>query len=58
MSLPNIAINRPITILMVMLSISFIGADVVNITVYGLLLLILIVRPQGLMGRPASREKL
>ena len=40
------------------LSISFIGADVVNITVYGLLLLILIVRPQGLMGRPASREKL
>ncbi len=40
------------------LSISFIGADVVNITVYGLLLLILIVRPQGLMGRPAGREKL
>ena len=40
------------------LSISFIGADMVNITVYGLLLLILIVRPQGLLGRPASREKL
>lgn len=40
------------------LSISFIGADVVNITVYGLLLLILIVRPQGLLGRPATREKL
>lgn len=40
------------------LSISFIGADVVNITVYGLLLLILILRPQGLLGRPASREKL
>ncbi|MFG1295634.1 MULTISPECIES: branched-chain amino acid ABC transporter permease [Xanthobacter] len=40
------------------LSISFIGADVVNITVYGLLLLILIVRPQGLIGRPATREKL
>ena len=39
-------------------SISFIGADVVNITVYGLLLLILIVRPQGLMGRAPSREKL
>lgn len=40
------------------LSITFIGADVVNITVYGLLLLILIVRPQGLIGRPATREKL
>jgi len=40
------------------LSISFIGADVVNITVYGLLLAILIIRPQGLLGRPASREKL
>ncbi|MEP9347848.1 branched-chain amino acid ABC transporter permease [Xanthobacter sp. KR7-225] len=40
------------------LSISFIGADVVNITVYGLLLLILIVRPQGLLGRAPSREKL
>ncbi|OYZ94280.1 MAG: branched-chain amino acid ABC transporter permease, partial [Xanthobacter sp. 17-67-6] len=40
------------------LSISMIGADVVNITVYGLLLLILIVRPQGLLGRPATREKL
>lgn len=40
------------------LSITFIGADVVNITVYGLLLVILIVRPQGLIGRPATREKL
>ncbi|MFG1357512.1 branched-chain amino acid ABC transporter permease [Xanthobacter pseudotagetidis] len=40
------------------LSISYIGADVVNITVYGLLLLILIVRPQGLLGRAPSREKL
>ncbi|MFG1392609.1 branched-chain amino acid ABC transporter permease [Xanthobacter agilis] len=40
------------------LSISFIGADVVNITVYGLLLVILILRPQGLLGRPATREKL
>ncbi|MGU3495660.1 branched-chain amino acid ABC transporter permease [Xanthobacteraceae bacterium A53D] len=40
------------------LSISFIGADVVNITVYGLLLVILILRPQGLLGRPAAREKL
>ena len=40
------------------LSISALGADVVNITVYGFLLLILIVRPQGLMGRPVMREKL
>ncbi len=40
------------------LSITFIGADVVNITVYGLLLLILIVRPQGLLGKPPAREKL
>ena len=40
------------------LSISVIGANVVNITVYGLLLLILILRPQGLIGRPPSREKL
>ncbi len=39
-------------------SISFIGADMVNITVYGLLLLILIVRPQGLLGKPPAREKL
>ncbi|MGE4371536.1 MAG: branched-chain amino acid ABC transporter permease [Xanthobacter sp.] len=39
-------------------SISFIGADVVNITVYGLLLLILILRPQGLLGKPPAREKL
>ncbi len=40
------------------LSISLIGADVVNITVYGLLLVILILRPQGLLGRAPSREKL
>ena len=40
------------------LSISYLGADVVNISVYGLLLLILIVRPQGLLGRAARREKL
>ncbi|TDT96505.1 MULTISPECIES: branched-chain amino acid ABC transporter permease [Azorhizobium] len=40
------------------LSISLIGADVVNITVYGLLLAILILRPQGLFGRPPAREKL
>ncbi len=39
-------------------SISYIGADMVNITVYGLLLLILIVRPQGLLGKPPAREKL
>ena len=40
------------------LSISFIGADVVNITVYGLLLVLLILRPQGLLGRHEMREKL
>jgi branched-chain amino acid transport system permease protein len=32
------------------LSINFFGADFVDITVYGLLLLILIVRPTGLFG--------
>ncbi|NMG65748.1 branched-chain amino acid ABC transporter permease [Azoarcus indigens] len=40
------------------LSIYFFGADVVNILVYGFLLLVLIVRPAGLLGRPISREKL
>lgn len=40
------------------LSIASLGADVVDISVYGLLLLILILRPQGLLGRPATREKL
>jgi branched-chain amino acid transport system permease protein len=40
------------------LSIRFLGADMVNIAVYGLLLALLILRPQGLFGRPTSREKL
>jgi branched-chain amino acid transport system permease protein len=40
------------------LSIRFIGADFVNITVYGLLLVLLILRPQGLFGRREIREKL
>lgn len=40
------------------LSIGFIGADMVNITVYGLLLVLLILRPQGLLGRREMREKL
>jgi branched-chain amino acid transport system permease protein len=40
------------------LSIRFIGADFVNITVYGLLLVLLILRPQGLLGRREIREKL
>ncbi|MEW6641783.1 MAG: branched-chain amino acid ABC transporter permease [Pseudomonadota bacterium] len=40
------------------LSIRFLGADMVNIAVYGLLLALLIVRPQGLFGRPPAREKL
>ncbi len=39
-------------------SIATFGANVVDLTVYGLLLLILIVRPQGLLGRPPGREKL
>ncbi|MFE1600445.1 branched-chain amino acid ABC transporter permease [Methylobacterium sp. ID0610] len=40
------------------LSVSFLGADVVNVTVYGLLLCVMVLRPQGLFGRPPAREKL
>lgn len=40
------------------LSVSFIGADFANIAVYGLLLVLLIVRPNGLLGHAAVREKL
>ncbi len=40
------------------LSIHWIGSDTVNICVYGLLLVLLIVRPEGLLGKPATREKL
>ncbi|MBN8942745.1 MAG: branched-chain amino acid ABC transporter permease [Rhizobiales bacterium] len=40
------------------LSIHFLGANMVNITVYGLLLVILIIRPQGLLGAGLAREKL
>lgn len=40
------------------LTISTVGANFVNISAYGLLLLILILRPQGLIGQPPSREKL
>lgn len=40
------------------LSIYLIGSDFVDIIVYGLLLIILIVRPQGLFGRADQREKL
>ena len=39
-------------------AIATLGANVVDLSVYGLLLLILIVRPQGLLGRPPGREKL
>ena len=39
-------------------AIATFGANVVDLSVYGLLLLILIVRPQGLLGRPPGREKL
>ena len=40
------------------LSISFLGADFVDITVYGLLLLLLILRPQGLFGGARRRENM
>lgn len=40
------------------LTISTVGANFVNISAYGLLLVILILRPQGLIGKPPSREKL
>ncbi|MCK8784426.1 branched-chain amino acid ABC transporter permease [Roseomonas sp. NAR14] len=40
------------------LTIGFLGADLVDIAVYGLLLALLILRPEGLLGRPAAREKL
>ena len=36
------------------MSIDFFGADFVDISVYGLLLLILMVRPTGLLGAPAG----
>ncbi|MEM9030026.1 MAG: branched-chain amino acid ABC transporter permease [Pseudomonadota bacterium] len=39
-------------------SIYFLGSDFVDITVYGLLLILLIVRPQGLFGKAEQREKL
>ncbi|UPT93203.1 hypothetical protein J4G48_0027825 [Bradyrhizobium barranii subsp. apii] len=40
------------------LSTQFLGADFVNISVYGLLLALLIARPEGLFGSAAVREKL
>ena len=40
------------------LSIQSLGSDFVNICVYGLLLVLLIVRPEGLLGKPAARDKL
>lgn len=40
------------------LSIQFFGSDFVNICVYGLLLVLLIVQPEGLLGKPVTREKL
>ncbi|MDR3467837.1 MAG: branched-chain amino acid ABC transporter permease [Xanthobacteraceae bacterium] len=40
------------------LSIRLFGADTVDIAVYGLLLVLLVVRPQGLLGKPPAREKL
>ncbi|WP_445216127.1 branched-chain amino acid ABC transporter permease [Bradyrhizobium sp. Pa8] len=40
------------------LSTQFLGADFVNISVYGLLLALLIARPEGLFGAAAAREKL
>ena len=40
------------------LSINYLGADFVDITVYGLLLVLLVFRPQGLLGQAPGREKL
>lgn len=40
------------------LSIHFIGANVVNIAVYGLVLILIILRPEGMFGRRALRESL
>jgi len=40
------------------MSIYFLGSDFVDLAVYGLLLLILMVRPQGLFGLAQVREKL
>jgi len=40
------------------LSIRLFGADTVDIAVYGLLLVLLVARPQGLLGKPPAREKL
>lgn len=40
------------------MTIYFLGADYVSVSVYGLLLILLIVRPQGIFGRPIGREKL
>ena len=39
------------------LAIRFLGADMVNLAVYGLLLVLLVVRPEGLFGHAGSREK-
>jgi len=40
------------------LSTQFLGADFVNIGVYGLLLALLIIKPEGLFGMAVAREKL
>ena len=40
------------------MSIYFLGSDVVDLSVYGLLLIILMARPQGLFGSAQVREKL
>lgn len=40
------------------LSIYYVGADFVDIVIYGLVLFLLILRPQGLFGRKTTREKL
>lgn len=40
------------------MSIYFLGSDFVDLSVYGLLLIILMVRPQGLFGLAQVREKL
>lgn len=40
------------------LSIAFLGSDLVDIAVFGVVLVLLILRPQGLFGTPETREKL
>ena len=57
-SIPGAIIGGLLIGLVEVLSIQSLGSDFVNICVYGLLLVLLIVRPEGLLGKPAARDKL